>query len=82
MLVNEDKLALSMLQVNRVSEMVDVGRLPKGNLLDTESQMAQEELQLINVQNQLDIAFLNMKQLLDLDDSYYFDITISRSKYH
>ena len=74
--VNEDKLALSMLQVNRVSEMVAVGRLPKGNLLDTESQMAQEELQLINVQNQLDIAFLNMKQLLDLDDSYYFDITI------
>ena len=74
--VNEDKLALSMLQVNRVSEMVVVGRLPKGNLLDTESQMAQEELQLINVQNQLDIAFLNMKQLLDLDASYYFDITI------
>ena len=74
--VNEDKLALSRLQVNRVSEMVDVGRLPKGNLLDTESQMAQEELQLINVQNQLDIAFLNMKQLLDLDASYSFDITV------
>ncbi|MBJ10474.1 MAG: hypothetical protein CMP66_03320 [Flavobacteriales bacterium] len=74
--VNEDKLALSRLQVNRVSEMVDVGRLPKGNLLDTESQMAQEELQLINVQNQLDIAILNMKQLLDLDASYSFDITV------
>ena len=73
--VNEDKLALSKLQVNRISEMVDVGRLPKGNLLDTESQMAQEQLQLINVQNQLDIAFLNMKQLLDLDASYSFDIT-------
>ena len=55
--------------------MVDVGKLPKGNLLDTESQMAQEELQLINVQNQLDIAILNMKQLLDLDASYSFDIT-------
>lgn len=73
--VNKDKLELSKLQVNRISEMVDVGRLPKGNLLDTESQMVQEELQLINVQNQLDIAFLNMKQLLDLDASYSFDIT-------
>ena len=73
--VNKDKLELSKLQVNRISEMVDVGRLPKGNLLDTESQMAQEELQLINVQNQLDIAFLNIKQLLDLDASYSFDIT-------
>ena len=78
--VNEDKLALSKLQVNRISEMVNVGRLPKGNLLDTESQMAQEELQLINVKNQLDIAFLNMKQLLDLDASYSFDITAPEVK--
>lgn len=73
--VNQDKLELSKLQVNRINEMVAVGRLPKGDLLDTESQMAQEELQLINVQNQLDIAFLNMKQLLDLDASASFDIT-------
>ena len=78
--VNEDKLALSKFQVNRISEMVDVGRLPKGDLLDTESQMAQEELQLINVQNQLDIAFLNMKQLLDLDAYYLFDIAAPEVK--
>lgn len=74
--VNQDKLELSKLQVSRINEMVAVGRLPKGNLLDTESQMAQEELRLINVQNQLDIAFLNMKQLLDLDVSASFDITV------
>ena len=66
--VNEDKLVLSKLQVNRISQMVDVGRLPKGNLLETESQMAQEELQLINVQNQLDIGKSRCSRILSNSD--------------
>lgn len=73
--VHQDKLELSQLQVDRISKMVAVGRLPKGDLLDTESQMAQEELQLINVQNQQEISLLNIKQLLDLDVSSSFDVT-------
>ncbi len=73
--VHQDKLKLSQLQVDRISKMVEVGRLPKGDLLDTESQMAQEELQLINVQNQQEISLLNIKQLLDLDVSCFFDVT-------
>ena len=73
--VHQDKLALSKLQVDRISKMVEVGRLPKGDLLDTESQMAQEELQLINVQNQQEISLLNIKQLLDLEAFSPFDVT-------
>lgn len=72
--VQTDKQLLSQLQVDRIAKMVEVGRLPKGNLLETESQMAQEELQLINAQNQVDIAVLNIKQLLDLSATTPFDI--------
>lgn len=72
--VQTHKQSLSQLQVDRIAKMVEVGRLPKGNLLETESQMAQEELQLINAQNQVDIAVLNIKQLLDLPASTTFDI--------
>ena len=74
--VNQDKLALSEQEVKRISEMVNVGRLPKGSLLETESQKAQEELQLINAQNQYEIAILNLKQLLDIDASTAFEILI------
>ena len=56
-------------QVERIAKMVEVGSLPKGDLLNTESQKAQEELQLINAQNQRDIAKLNLMQLLDLSVS-------------
>jgi outer membrane protein len=73
-LVQEKKLALSKLQVDRIAKMVEVGRSPKGDLLDIESQMAQEELQLIQVQNQAELSMLNLKQLLDLDSETPFEI--------
>ena len=72
--VNEQKVSISELQVERISKMVEVGSLPKGDLLNTESQKAQEELQLINAQNQRDIAKLNLMQLLDLPVSESFAI--------
>jgi outer membrane protein len=72
--VSQQKVDVSGLQVERISKMVEVGSLPKGDLLNTESQKAQEELQLINAQNQRDIAKLNLMQLLDLSISESFDI--------
>ena len=72
--VSQQKVDVSELQVERIAKMVEVGILPKGDLLNTESQKAQEELQLINAQNQRDIAKLNLIQLLDLSISESFDI--------
>ena len=72
--VSRQKVNLSELQLERISKMVEVGILPRGDLLNTESQKAQEELQLINAQNQRDIAKLNLMQLLDLPYENPFDI--------
>ena len=72
--VSQQKVDVSKLQVERIAMMVEVGSLPKVDLLNTESQKAQEELQLINAQNQRDIAKLNLMQLLDLSVSESFEI--------
>lgn len=72
--VSQKKVDVSVLQVERISKMVQVGSLPKGDLLNAESQKAQEELQLINAQNQRSIAKLNLMQLLDLSVSEPFEI--------
>lgn len=72
--VNKEKLALSQIQLDRISAMVEVGELPRGSLLETEAQFAQEELSLINSQNQLAISLLNIKQMLDLSGEDDFDI--------
>jgi outer membrane protein len=46
----------------------------KGNLLQIEAQAASEELQLINLQNQLDISYLNLTQMLELKSPEGFKI--------
>jgi len=73
-LVSQQKVDVSELQVQRISNMVEVGSLPAGDLLNTEAQKAQEELQLIVAESQRDIALLNLKQLLDLPSTTDFTI--------
>lgn len=54
-------------QVKRVEKLVEVGNAAKGNLLDVQSQLAQEELAQINAQNQLSLSYLTLTQLMNLD---------------
>ena len=64
--VTESQLETTREQIIRTGKMVDAGSLAKGNLLEIQAQAAREELQLINMQNQLDISYLNIIQLLEL----------------
>ncbi len=61
-------------QVERTKKLVDAGSLAKSNLLDIESQEANDEVNVINAQNQLDIAELSLVQLLDMDSTGGFKI--------
>lgn len=58
----------------RTQKLVDAGTQPVAALLDLDSQVATEELNLINIQNQLSLAYLNLQQLLTLEPSASFDI--------
>lgn len=68
------QLELSNLQVERTSVLVKAGSLPEGNLLEIEAQVANDELQLVNAQNQLDLAYLTLTQFLDLKSTEGFKI--------
>jgi outer membrane protein len=65
---------LSELQLQRTQQFVKAGSLPEGNLLDIEAQLATDELQVINAQNQLDLAYLTLTQFLDLKSAEGFVI--------
>jgi outer membrane protein len=54
--------------------MSDAGAMTQGNLLDAESQLANEELNNITAENQNTIARLSLAQLLELDSIADFDI--------
>jgi outer membrane protein len=74
--IAKNQVGVTQLQVDRTSKLVDAGSLPMGNLLEIQSQQASEELQLINYQNSLDISYLTLSQILELDSVGSFKILV------
>ena len=72
--VAEDQLGVTNLQIERTKKLVNAGSLAKGSLLEIEAQYAQEELNLVNQQNELQLSYLNLYQLLELPVSDQFKI--------
>ncbi|HEY4797816.1 MAG TPA: TolC family protein [Bacteroidia bacterium] len=65
---------ITKLQVDRTQKLVDVGNLPKGNLFDIQAQLASEEVNVVNAENSLALASLNLVQMLNLDTLQNFSI--------
>ncbi len=63
-------------QVERTQKLVSAGTLPRGALLTIQAQLATEELQLVNAENQLDLAFLNLRQIMFLPEDIDLSIVI------
>jgi outer membrane protein len=63
-------------QVERTSKLVEAGSLARGSLFEIQAQAASEELNVIEAQNALDISYLTLTQMLDLDSVGNFQIEI------
>lgn len=72
--VTQDELAVTKQQVDRTKLLVEAGRVAKGNLLEIQAQLEQEELKVINAENQLKLRYLDLTQLLELDSVGDFEI--------
>src|SRR5665648_19939 len=70
----DNQLQITMQQIEKTKKMVDAGSLAKGNLLQIEAQAASEELQYINLTNQLDISYLTLTQMLELQSTDGFEV--------
>jgi outer membrane protein len=71
-----NQLQITLQQIEKTRKLVDAGSSARGNLLQIESQAAQEELKLINMKNQLDISYLNLTQLLELQTPVGFEVVV------
>ncbi|HPF49995.1 MAG TPA: TolC family protein [Draconibacterium sp.] len=72
--VDSATIAVTQQQIDRTKQLVDAGSLAKGALLEIEAQLAREELQLVNDQNNLQLAYLNLYQFLELPMTESFKI--------
>ena len=73
-IVSEDVLKITQLQIDRTGKLVEAGSLAKGSLLEIEAQFAREELNVINAQNRSQLAYLNLYQFLELPSTESFKI--------
>jgi outer membrane protein len=72
----ENQLDITLQQIEKSKKLVDVGSVARGNLFQIEAQAAQEELQLINIENQLQTSFLNLTQALELKTPEGFEVIL------
>ena len=68
------QLEITKQQVERNKKMYDAGTIAKGNLLSIEAQAASDELQVVNAKNALDLSYITLKLLLDLQANEVFEI--------
>ncbi len=61
-------------QRDRTARLVQAGTLAQADLIQLESQVATEELNRVSAQNQLELSYLSLMQLLTLDPSEKFGI--------
>ncbi|HQH23070.1 MAG TPA: TolC family protein [Bacteroidales bacterium] len=70
----DNQLQITHQQIEKTKRMFEAGSVARGNLLQIEAQAASEELQLINLRNQLEISYLNLTQMLELQSPEGFRI--------
>lgn len=68
------QLEISREQLRRTNQLVEAGTLPKGDLLEIQATLANDEQNLIITQNNVRLALLSLAQLLQLDDFNNFEI--------
>ncbi|MGV3586903.1 MAG: TolC family protein [Adhaeribacter sp.] len=68
------QLSSSQQQAERTQKLFRAGSVAGSNVLEIESQVATDELAIINAQNQKDIAELSLMQLLDLKKVTDFEV--------
>lgn len=63
-------------QENRVEKQVEIGALAQADLLQIKQQKANDELEVVRAQNNLDLSYLQLKQALQIPADQAFDIEI------
>ncbi len=71
-----NQYALTMKQVDRTQKMLNAGAVANTSLLNLKAQAAAEEYQLTSLETQLEMAYLTMTQLLDLETHKGFAILV------
>lgn len=72
--VAQDQANLSELELNRRKELLDAGKIPELDLLEAESQLANDRVTAVTAQGDLELSLSQLAQMLQLPYDPEFDI--------
>ena len=74
--IANDQIELTQTNIARLNELVNSGRMARGELLEMEAQEAQEEFNQIQAVNNLKLSLLDLAQIMEVEDFENFDIIV------
>jgi outer membrane protein len=72
--VAKSQLDVTQLQVEKTKRFLEVGNVARGDLYEIQAQAALEKVSVTNSENQLQLAYLDLIQLIDLDSIGNFKV--------
>ncbi|WP_407557813.1 TolC family protein [Winogradskyella sp. 4-2091] len=72
--VLQSQNAVTQEQIERTTQLVEAGSLPRGDLLEIQATDATEKQNIVNAENTIQISLINLAQLLLIKDYENFDI--------
>ncbi|MCH5239644.1 MAG: TolC family protein [Muribaculaceae bacterium] len=69
-----EQVRLSEFELNRRKELVEAGKIPELDILQAQAQLSQDELTAVSANNDLDLALLDLSQMLELETPEGFDV--------
>lgn len=70
--IAKENLTTRIDQQKRIQQLVDAGKMPKGDLLEQQSQVAKVESNIVEAENRLSLAYLDLYQALDISAEQSF----------
>lgn len=72
--VADQQVSLSQFELRHRTALFEAGKIPEVDLLDAESQLAEDEYNLAKCSNDVQLAIVDLVQLLELLDTVDFDV--------
>ncbi len=74
--ISNEQIELTKSNLQRMSELVDNGKVARGELYELEAQLAKEEFNQIQAENNLKLSLLDLAQIMELEDFESFDVVV------
>ncbi len=74
--IANDQIELTKTNLTRMNELVENGKIARGELYELEAQMAKEEFNQIQAENNLKLSLLDLAQIMELENFSNFDVVV------